>query len=122
MTQKEVAVQFLQSITSGNVDGAFEQYVRSDFVHHNPYFRGDRESLKTALKDAAKNEPNTLYEIIHVLESEDTVAVHGRVIQAKTHTEISVVHILRFEEGKIVEEWETWCTAAIDSPNDHGLF
>ena len=44
-TLKEVATDFLRLASSGNVDEAYKSYVAQDFKHHNPYYKGDRESL-----------------------------------------------------------------------------
>jgi len=50
------------------------------------------------------------------------VAVHGRIVLAKNNKEIAVVHILRFENDKIVEEWEAGGEVPADSPNENGVF
>jgi hypothetical protein len=34
-----------QVVPSGNARQAFRKYVHPQFSHHNPYFKGDRESL-----------------------------------------------------------------------------
>jgi hypothetical protein len=35
---------------------------------------------------------------------------------------MAVVHILRFKNGKIVEEWEAGGEIPADSPNENGAF
>lgn len=49
MKNKETAINFLRESAAGKVYGAFEKYISPTFTHHNPYFRGDRESLLTAI-------------------------------------------------------------------------
>ena len=122
MNKKEIAIQFLQGAASGRVDEAYAKYISPDFRHHNPYFKGDRESLRLAMKEATLQSPNKVYEVKRVLEDGDLVAVHGRIVLAKNNQELAVVHILRFEGDKIVEEWETGGEVPADSPNENGVF
>lgn len=42
---KENAMSFLQLVASGEVREAYRRFSSPDFRHHNPYFRGDAESL-----------------------------------------------------------------------------
>ena len=51
--QKEIAVSFLRLASSGKVRQAYEKYIHPDFRHHNPYFKGDRESLLKGMEELA---------------------------------------------------------------------
>ena len=46
MSRKDIAISFLNNASSGRVDEAYA-LVASNFRHHNPYFPGDTESLKS---------------------------------------------------------------------------
>ncbi len=96
MTHKEIAKSFLKLAGTGQVRDAFYRYIAEDFIHHNQYFKGDRESLKTA------------------------IITHSRV--EKEDSEIAVVHIFRFEGDKVAELWDLGQVAIEDSPNENGLF
>ncbi|MHB1050724.1 MAG: nuclear transport factor 2 family protein [Bacteroidota bacterium] len=120
MTKKEIATTFLQLVSAGTVDEAFERFIRRDFKHHLLYFRGDRQSLLEAMKESAREFPDKTYEVIRALEDGDSVAVHGKVVLASKV--YAVIHILRFEDDKIVESWEASQEELGDSPNEHGLF
>ena len=120
---REMAIAFLQAAASGRVREAYERYVHSDFRHHNPYFPGDRESLLRAMEEAAVASPNKSIEPKRVLEDGDLVAVHSRVRRADPNApDIAVVHILRFQDGLIMEEWEAGNEVPPDSPNQNGAF
>lgn len=120
MTKKEIATTFLQRVSAGIVDEAYERFVHRDFKHHLLYFRGDRQSLLEAMKENAREFPDKTYEVLHALEDGDCVAVHGKVVLApKVY---GVIHILRFEDNKIIESWEASQEELGDSPNEHGLF
>jgi len=97
MNKKDIATLFLELVASGNVREAYDKYVHQDFKHHNAYFKGDRESL--------------------------LVATHSRLLRADSNApEIAAVHIFRFQDGKIIEEWEVSQEALKDSPNKNGIF
>lgn len=122
MTKKEIATKFLELAASGEVDEAYEMYVHPDFFHHNVYFKGDRESLRLAMKEAHVQSPNKSYEAKRTIEEGDLVAVHGRVVLASNNQALNVVHIFRFEGDRIIEEWETGAEVPSDTQNENGAF
>jgi hypothetical protein len=46
MNNREFSKSFLQLASSGQVQKIFLEYITEDFIHHNQYFKGDRDSLK----------------------------------------------------------------------------
>lgn len=120
MTKKDIAKAFLKLAGSGKVQEAYDQFVASHFIHHNQYFKGDRESLKVAMEEAHKTEPNTFIDIKNYYQDGDTVITHSHV--GKKDMDITVVHIFRFEHDKIVELWDLGQVIDKDSPNEHGAF
>ena len=122
MMKKEQAISFLKLAASGKVREAYEKLVHPQFIHHNAYFKGDRESLLTAMEEASVNTPNKSIEVIRALEDGDMVATHSRVKRADPNApDIAVVHIFRFEDNKIIEEWEAGMEVPEDSPNENGV-
>jgi predicted SnoaL-like aldol condensation-catalyzing enzyme len=105
-TLKEVATNFLLLASSGKVDEAYKSYVGQDFKHHNPYYKGDRESLMKGMEENSKSSPNKEFKMFRALQDGDLVAVHSRVIQESSPLPISVVHMFRFMGKKIVELWD----------------
>lgn len=119
--QKETAINFLNFAASGRLDEAYSE-VSSGFRHHNPYFKGDAESLKAGMAQAHEKFPTTTLVVQHALEEGDTVAVHSRVRHSAETPEIAVVHIFRFEGEKIAELWDVGIEVPKDSPNENGAF
>ena len=93
MTRKDISKEFLRLCATGKVRDAYERFAAANFRHHNPYFRGDADSLRKAMEEAAAKFPFTRIETKHIFEEGDRVAVHSRVQHAPG-----------------------------DSPNQHGLF
>jgi len=120
--KRQTALAFLKLAASGKVSEAFQKYLSRDFRHHNPYFRGDANSLKAGMMEAHQKFPDTTLEVPHVLEEGDLVAVHSRVTHSPDTPEIAVVHILRFEDRRIGEMWDIGMEAPTDSPNENGMF
>jgi len=44
MNQKESAETFLKMTGNGDVRAAYDKFIAPNFIHHNQYFKGDRES------------------------------------------------------------------------------
>jgi len=120
MTKKEIAISFLKLASSGKVQEAYDQFIAIHFIHHNQYFKGDRESLKVAMEDAHKTEPNAFIDIKNCYLDGDTVITHSHV--GKKGMDITVVHIFRFEHDKIVELWDLGQIIDKNSPNENGAF
>src|SRR2546423_10159656 len=121
-SHKEIAVIFEQLVVSGQIREAYEKYVSPDFRHHNPYFKGDRESLLLGMEKNAAQFADKAYEVKRVLEDGDLVATHSRLKPKPDMPEMAVVHIYRFEGDKIAEEWDLGQQIPDNSPNENGLF
>ena len=119
---KDAAVSFLRLAGSGKVREAYERYVGASFRHHNAFFPGDRESLLKAMEENAAKNPSKVLEVKHVLEDEGFVAVHSHVRQHPDDRGAAVIHVFRFENGRIAELWDVGQPVPKDSPNQHGMF
>ncbi len=119
---KEAAVSYLKLVSSGKIREVYDKYVDQSFNHHNPYFDGDAESLAAGMEENAKKFPNKIFDIKHILEDGDFVAVHSRLQLGANEPEIAVVHIFRFKNSKIVELWDLGQQVPKDSPNENGMF
>jgi predicted SnoaL-like aldol condensation-catalyzing enzyme len=122
MDNRGIAVSFLQMCSRGEVRDAYERHVATGFVHHNAWFPGDRESLLLGMEKSAATEPNKAFEPKQVVDGGDRVVVLSRLARVDAGVEIAVVHILRFEAGKIVEMWDVGQEIPRDSPNALGMF
>lgn len=120
MTNKEIAIAFLKSAGLGKVQEAFDNFIASDFIHHNQYFKGDREALKDAMKEAHEVSPNRSIEIKYCYSDGNTVITHSHVV--KSDMEIAVIHVFKFKGNRIVELWDLGQVIQKESPNENGLF
>ena len=121
MLKKDIATSFLQMVWSDTVSEAYEKYIHPDFIHHNAYFKGDRETLLRGMDESARQFPDKQCQVLRALEDGDLVAVHSKVALDPEQV-FSVIHIFRFENEKIIEEWESAQEVPKDSPNENGIF
>ena len=119
---KEAAISFLELVAFGKIREAFERHIVTDFCHHNPYFRGDAESLMQAMEENAAQSPNKTLEVKHAIADRNTVAIHSHIKQDPMDRGAAVIHIFRFEGERIVELWDVGQAIPEESPNDHGMF
>ncbi|WP_346856676.1 hypothetical protein [uncultured Draconibacterium sp.] len=120
MTNTEIAQSFLTFVIAGKIREAFDRFIAPEFIHHNQYFKGDRQSLQQAMQEDYNDNPNKSIEIKKVYTDKETVITHSLVL--REHLEIAVIHIFRFEGNKVVESWDLGQLIDKDSPNQNGLF
>ena len=113
---------FLQLAAFGEVEKAYQHYVARNFRHHNPYYKGDRESLKKGMMENSKSHPNKEFSMLFALEDDNMVAVFSRVQPADSKVPVSVVHIFRFDEDRIVELWDVIMPQPNKVINENGIF
>ena len=122
MTKKEIAQDFLKLASKGQSRQAFELYVSDNFKHHNAWFKGDGQTLMTAMEENAKKTPDKVFEIQRALEDGNLVAVHSRVRQTPNDLGAAVIHIFRFDNEKVVELWDFGQAVPAEIVNENGMF
>jgi predicted SnoaL-like aldol condensation-catalyzing enzyme len=119
---RDKAILFLKLASTGQVREAYSKFVGPEFKHHNPYYEGSAESLMSGMEDNARQNPDKSLEVKRAIAEGEFVAVHSHVRQKLDHPGGAVVHIFRFENGRIVELWDVGQAIPEDSPNQHGMF
>ena len=123
MSRKESAAAFLKMAGTGKVEDAYARFIAPDFIHHNPYFKGDRASLKLAMAEAHAKSPNKLIDVKRIFEDGDFVITHSLVVRGNpSDPDVAVVHIFRFDGDKVAELWDLGQLLSKDSPNEFGAF
>ena len=119
---KDVAISFLKMASSGDVREAHSKFVGPGFIHHNPYFEGSAETLMAAMEENARENPDKILNVKLALADGDFVAVHSHVRLKPGQLGGAVVHLFRFEEGRIVELLDVGQEVPEQSPNQYGMF
>ncbi|MFC5548463.1 nuclear transport factor 2 family protein [Massilia aerilata] len=121
-TLKQAALDFLQMTAAGQVEQAFERYAGPQFRHHNPYFASDAASIKAGMLENAARFSDMLFEVQRAIADGAMVAVHSRARMTPDGLDVAIVHILRFEEGRIAEMWDIGQAQPDPMPNERGMF
>lgn len=122
---KSRAHSFLNQAATGNAEHAFSTIVGSTFVHHNPWFPAGAAALCAAMMDASKQCPDKVILIKNSIVDVETqtVCIHSHVIPEPNADGAAVVHLLRFEGGKLVELWDVGqAIEPADTVNRVGMF
>lgn len=123
MNRKDSASTFLTLASAGKVDEAYARFIAPEFIHHNQYFKGDRESLRTAMAEAHATSPNKLIDVKRVFEDGDFVITLSLVVRGNpSDPDVAVVHVFRFKGDKVIELWDLGQPLSKDSPNRNGAF
>lgn len=122
MNKKQMAIDFLNLTAKGESRKAFDLFVAEDFIHHNAWFKGDRETLMLAMEESAKEQPDKIFEPLSALEDGDLVSVHSKMQITPNDRGYAIMHIMRFENDKIVELWDFGQAVPEDMVNENGMF
>ncbi len=121
-SNREIAMSFFDLVESREFRKWFDKHTSQDFIHHNQYFKGDRESLILAIEEDARNNFDKQVEIKMTLEDGDLVTTYSHVKQNPDDSGFALVHIFRFVDSRIVEIWDINQAILEDSPNENGMF
>jgi predicted SnoaL-like aldol condensation-catalyzing enzyme len=121
-SNKEIAVSFLQSVSGGRVREAYAKYAAPEFRHHNAYFEGSAAALAAAMEENAQANPDKALHIHNAIAEGELVALHTHVRQKPDDRGAALVHIFRFENGRIAELWDIAQPVPETSPNQYGMF
>lgn len=121
-SNKDIAVSFLKLASSAGVREAYEKFVGAGFRHHNAYFEGSAESLMAGMEENARQNPSKVLEVKHVIAEGEFVVIHSHVRLKPGDSGVALVHIFRFEKGRIVELWDLGQPVPETTPNQYGMF
>jgi predicted SnoaL-like aldol condensation-catalyzing enzyme len=121
-SNKDAAISFLELAANGKVSEAYSRFVGAGFRHHNPFFEGSAEALMAGMEENARQNPNKVLEVKRAVAEGELVVVHSHVRQKPGDLGAAVVHIFRFEKGRIVELWDLGQPVPDKSPNQYGMF
>jgi len=80
-SKREIALSFFDLVVTGKIREWFDEYTNEDLIHHNQYFKGDRETLILAIEEDARANPNKQVEVKMSLEDGNLVSTFSHVQQ-----------------------------------------
>lgn len=121
-SNKDAATNFLRLVVQGKIQEAYDTYISPGFRHHNAHFPSDAASLQKGMQENHDLFPQKTLDIQHVVAEGDLVMTHSRLLFSPDKPQMSVVHIFRFEDGRIVEMWDTGQAVPDELVNELGMF
>jgi predicted SnoaL-like aldol condensation-catalyzing enzyme len=121
-SNKDMAISFLKLASSGNVREAYSKFVGNEFRHHNPFYEGSAETLMRGMEENARQNPGKTLDVKHAIAEGKFVVVHSHVRHKAGDAGAAVMHIFRFEDGRIVELWDIGQPVPEESSNQYGMF
>jgi predicted SnoaL-like aldol condensation-catalyzing enzyme len=119
-SRKDAAVSFLKLVTQGRVREAYDKYIDPRMIHHHPFCKGDAASLRAAMEEHEEQFPHKTFDVQHVLEDGDYVAVRSHL--QFNGMDMAVCHLFRFAGDRVIEFWDMGQLMPPDSPNENGMF
>src|SRR6266700_2561150 len=106
-SNKDTAVTFLNMVMDGRIREAFSKFVGERFEHHNPYFDGSAQSLMAGMEENERQNPEKTLKMKRVISEDEFVVIHSHLhLNPADRLGTAVVHIFRFEDGRIAELWD----------------
>ncbi len=103
MTNKEIVLNFYRDVWNAHDKSRVPDYVKEDYIQHNPAVEQGREGLLKFLDFFFTRKAN--HNILIALEEGDMVAVYVDVTFADGSRAL-VTDIYRLEDGKMAEHWD----------------
>jgi predicted SnoaL-like aldol condensation-catalyzing enzyme len=120
---KEVVTQFITKLyVDKQPREAFETWVESGYIQHNPLAATGRDAAIAFLEPFFKSHPEASYSIKRIIADGNLVAVHSHAVFAHGERGLAVVDILRVDHCKIAEHWDVAQPVPEKSANSNGMF
>ena len=121
-SNREIVLSFFDLVESREFRKWFDKHTNPDFIHHNQYFKGDRETLILAIEEDSRNNPEKQVEVKMSLADGDLVTTYSHVRQNPDDPGFALMHIFRFADTRVVGMWDINQAILEDSPNENGMF
>lgn len=121
-SHKDAAQRFLRLVTEGKIQEAYDTYAGPEFRHHNPWYPSDAASLCKGMQESHENFPEKIFTIRNVAAEGDLVMVHSSLRLQQSMPEMAVVHVFRFQDGRIAEMWDIGQQQPEEMANELGMF
>lgn len=107
MTNKELVCRFVQTVFNEHDLSRVDEFMREDYIQHNPEFPQGREGFVQGFEQMFKRCPDFRQELRHVIAEDDLVCVHAYAWGAAPgDVPVKVMDLYRIEDGRLAEHWD----------------
>lgn len=123
LTPRQVVERFAATFYGERkVREAFTDWVKPDYIQHNPLAADGRDAAIAALEPFFAGQPEMRYEVKRIIAEGDLVAVHNHMKLTPADRGFAVVDIFRIEGCSIAEHWDVAQAVPEKSANPHPMF
>jgi predicted SnoaL-like aldol condensation-catalyzing enzyme len=119
---KKAALEFYDLAINKKDYDAASKYLGADYRQHNPLVGDGKEGFKTFLAMLKKDFPQAHSEVKRVFADGEYVVIHVHSMRLPNTRGRAIFDCFRFDNGKIVEHWDTIQDIPEKSANSNGMF
>ncbi|GJM15833.1 MAG: membrane protein [Thermodesulfobacteriota bacterium] len=118
---KQNAIAFYKEAYEGNPRESVKKYVGDKYIQHNPVVDDGFEGFIKYFETMYKEYPDKSIEFVRAIAEGDLVALHTHQTWPGDEHYVTM-DFFRFEDGKIVEHWDSIQEVPKESKNDNGMW
>lgn len=119
---KKAALEFYDLAINKKDYEAASKYIGADYKQHNPLVGDGKEGFKAFLAMLRKDYPEARSEVKRVFADGNYVIIHVHSTRIPGTRGRAIFDCFRFDNGKVVEHWDTIQDIPEKSANDNGMF
>lgn len=123
LTNTQKAINFYELAFNGNPKEAVEIYVGNEYIQHNPAVQDGKTGFIDYFTRMYEEYPLKSVRFLRAIEQENMVALHTHQIWGEPdNNEYVTMDFFRFEDGKIVEHWDSIQEVVYDTKSGREMF
>ena len=119
---KKNAIAFYKMAYEGNPKTAIEQYVRNDYIQHNPDVADGTQGFIDYFERMKKEYPDKSIEFVRCIAEDDLVALHTHQTWHGNDHYITMDFFRFDDQGKICEHWDAIQQIPKESANSNTMY
>lgn len=116
-----VGYYYDQLFNHGNL-AVVDQFVRSDYIQHNPQMADGSAALKQFAKSLRAQYPDLSVTFHRILAQGDLVIVHNNFVLKPGTAGSAIADVFRIQDGKIAEHWDVVQQVPDTTASGHDMF
>ena len=120
-SNKENAIAFYRTAYLGNPAKAVELYVGDDYIQHNPAVGDGKQEFINYFDEMERDYPGKEIDFVRAIAEGDLVALHTHQKWPGGDGYITM-DFFRFDNGKIVEHWDSIQEIPAETKNGNPMY
>ncbi len=118
---KQIAIEFYNAAINEKDWGKAVSFIGDRYTQHSIYMQDGPEGLRGLVERLREQFPLNHGEIRRAFADRDLVVLHVRARRTPDAQGWCVFEMMRLENEKVVEHWDTFQTVPVTAENDNGM-